>query len=69
MGTLEDELGATLFLRTNKGVELTEAGRCLYQQCQKMFQNLRTMADAAFAILFRYGKYIIQVLFILPCFC
>ena len=23
----------------------------------------------AFAILFRYGKYIIQVLFILPCFC
>ncbi len=46
LALLEDELGATLFLRTNKGVELTEAGRCLYQQCQKMFQNLRTMADA-----------------------
>lgn len=46
MALLEDELGVCLFLRTNKGVELTEAGRCLYQQSRKMFQSLRTMADS-----------------------
>ena len=36
----------TLFLRTNKGVALTEAGRCLYQHSRQMFQSLRTMADS-----------------------
>ena len=46
LALLEDELEATLFLRTNKGVELTEAGRCLYQHSRQMFQNLRTMADS-----------------------
>ena len=46
LALLEDELGATLFLRTNKGVELTEAGRCLFQQSRQMFQSLRTMADS-----------------------
>ncbi|WP_251317623.1 LysR family transcriptional regulator [Flintibacter muris] len=46
LAMLEDELGVTLFLRTNKGVALTEAGRCLYQQSRQMFQNLRTMADS-----------------------
>lgn len=46
LALLEDELGVTLFLRTNKGVELTEAGQCLWQQSRQMFQSLRTMADS-----------------------
>ena len=43
---LEDELKVCLFLRTNKGVDLTEAGRSLYQQSQHMFQNFRMMVDS-----------------------
>lgn len=46
LSMLEDELGVCLFLRNNKGIELTEAGRCLYQQSQQMFQSLRMMADS-----------------------
>ena len=46
LALLEDELGVTLFLLTNNGVALTEAGRCLYQHSRQMFQSLRTMADS-----------------------
>ena len=45
ISTLEEELGAQLFLRHNKGVSLTEAGKCLFQQAQQTFQSLRVMAD------------------------
>ena len=43
---LEEELGARLLVRNNKGVELTEAGESLYQQSQHIFQNFRTMVDS-----------------------
>ena len=46
LAMLEDELGVCLFLRNNKGIELTEAGKLLYQQCEQMFQSLRMMADS-----------------------
>lgn len=43
---LEDELGVCLFLRTNKGIELTEAGQNLYRHSQHIFQEFRMMVDS-----------------------
>lgn len=43
---LEDELGVCLFLRTNKGIELTEAGQNLYRHSQHLFQEFRMMIDS-----------------------
>lgn len=49
--TLEEELGTTLFFRSNKGIQLTDAGRLLYQQAVQLFRevediqtNLREMS-------------------------
>ena len=46
LALLEDELGVCLFLRTNKGVELTEAGRSLYRQSQNLFLDMRMIVDS-----------------------
>ena len=46
LALLEDELGVCLFLRNNRGIELTEAWQCLYQHSQEMFYNLRAMAES-----------------------
>lgn len=45
LAQLEDELEAQLFHRNNKGIELTEAGKCLYRQLQQTFQDLRSVAQ------------------------
>ena len=42
---LEDELGLTLFVRTNKGVHLTDAGRECYQQACGILQGTRLMKE------------------------
>ena len=43
---LEKEVGLPLLRRSTRQVELTEAGRSLYQQSQHMFQNFRMMVDS-----------------------
>lgn len=40
---LEEELGVTLFVRSNRGVSLTEAGREFYGQAHTVLQNVRLM--------------------------
>lgn len=45
LAQLEDELEVQLFRRNNKGVELTEAGKCLGRQIQQTFQELRSVAQ------------------------
>ena len=42
---LEEELVKQLFLRTNRGVRLTEAGREIYNYACGILQNMRTMKE------------------------
>lgn len=40
---LEDELGVTLFSRSNKGVRLTDAGRILYEEAKPLFRQIENI--------------------------
>ena len=43
MTALEEELGVSLFIRTNQGVLLTEAGEEFYHQCRHILAGLEQM--------------------------
>ena len=49
--TLEDELGAQLFLRTRRRVELTPAGEVLLKRCEKIFQEVLASGAASRPVL------------------
>ncbi len=42
---LEDELGVKLIIRNNKGIELTEAGKLLYEKAAGIFRNVEEIQD------------------------
>ncbi len=44
--TLESELNSTLFIRSKKGVTLTEEGEILYEYAKDMFQSLNNTINA-----------------------
>ena len=43
---LEEELGTRLLLRTNRGIELTEAGLSLYHQSRALLGDVRRIKDS-----------------------
>lgn len=42
---LEEELDTQLFLRSNKGIELTDAGRSLYLEARKLFAKVEEIKE------------------------
>lgn len=52
---LEQQLGATLFLRDNKRVELTQAGRFFYKEAQRLMQSLEAAQQRTQQIHQSYG--------------
>ncbi|MEK3733080.1 MULTISPECIES: cidABC operon transcriptional activator CidR [Paenibacillus] len=42
---MEDEWGVTLFYRQGKKIELTDAGRIMYQQAQQMVESFQQVSD------------------------
>ena len=45
--SFEKELGVTLFMRTNRGVQLTKAGELLYCECQLLAERYQTAVQQA----------------------
>lgn len=45
MMALETELGAQLFIRNNKNIELTEAGKVLMRDCDLYIKHIQTIND------------------------
>lgn len=48
--TLEEELGAELFLRSTRRVDLTAAGRVLFLEAQRVLSAARKAKEAVFAV-------------------
>ena len=55
INNLENQLGCKLFVRSNRGVQLTQEGRKLYQHVSVAYQHLH-MADADFVQASRHGE-------------
>ena len=47
ISSFEKELGVTLFIRTNRGVQLTKAGELLYCECQLLAERYKTAVQQA----------------------
>ena len=47
ISSFEKELGVTLFIRTNRGVQLTKAGELLYCECQLLAERYQTAVQQA----------------------
>ena len=69
---LEEELGRKLFIRTNKGVEITEAGKSLRDKFEKLLKAEKDLTDAAAILsknqesLLKIGSFSSIALYLLP---